>query len=441
MLPAYALLVFLASLLVSEQAYAFDRSYSTDPRVTPPAPYGLNLVRPEHRQIIEDHQREVPAGHSIEVGRVAVEVERLEVEAGPYAIQLTQPLIDLGTRYRNGGHAQQAIDIYKHAMHVLRINHGLDTPLQIPLLMHLIDGHLALGNYKEADQKQSALYNLKLHLYREEDPLQHAAIEHFADWQRSAYLANLGKNKYRRLLEIHNLYANMTEVKARLSDENDPALVPLLYKQMHVQYLISLYDGEKQDVVQVKNTSPGGAGPRISSAAEMQFVTLQNDNFRKGKRTMARILEIYQHNPHTPTSDIANAIIALGDWHIWFGRQAAAQRRYKEAFELLAANENGAMLIDKNFGKPMELPTSSVFQPGRIAPRVKHKGEVVMRFTVTKYGKARKIKTIVADSAMGETDIGRRPSKLLKQVRFRPRMEAGKMVSTEGLERRYFVSY
>lgn len=441
MLRAYALHICFSALWVQSQVYAFDPSHATDPRVAPPAPYGLNLIRPEHRQVIDDYRHEVPANYSINVERFSAEVQSLEVEAGPYASQLAQPLMDLGSQYRNSGDAQQAVDVFRRAMHVLRINHGLDTPLQIPLLMQLIDGHLALGNYKEADQKQSALYNLKLQLYQEEDPLRHAATEHFADWQRSAYLADLGKNKYSRLLEINNLYANMTEVKARLNGEHDPALVPLLYKQMHVQYLISLYEGEKENVVQINHTPPGGAGPQLANAAEMQFVTLQNDNFRKGKRIIARILEIYQHNADTSVSDIANALIALGDWQIWFGRQAAAQRRYREAFELLASSENGESLIDESFGKPVELPASSVFQPGRIAPRAKHKGEVLMRFSVTKYGKASRIEIIASNSATKDTDIGRRPSKLLRQIRFRPRMEAGKTVSTEGLERKYYVSY
>lgn len=442
MLPAYALLIFFAALLAPDHAYPFERSHSIDPRVDPPTAYGLNLVRPEHRQIIEDHVYEVPASHSIDVDQIAAELARLEAEAGPYSAQLAQPLIDLSSAYRSGGSAEGAIGVLKRAVHVLRINHGLDTPLQIPLLTQLIDGHLALGNYKEADKKHSVLYNLKLRIYAEVDPLRHIATEHFADWQRSAYLAELGEKKFNRLLGIHNLYTNLTDIQTTMIGKADPALVPLLYKQMQAEYLISLYNGEKKDEVEINSAQPGGEDAvRIPSQAEMQFLMLQKNNFRNGKQALAQILDIYENNPYTPASDIAKAKIALGDWHIWFGKPVIARHRYEEAFQLLAASEDSAALIDECFGKPLELPISKVFQPGRIAPRVKHKGEVVMRFSVTNYGEARKIKTLVSDPTMKETDAGRRTYKMLKRTRFRPRMEAGKVVSTEGLERKYYVSY
>ncbi|MGI9294674.1 MAG: tetratricopeptide repeat protein, partial [Pseudomonadales bacterium] len=372
----------------------------------------------------------------------AAQLERLEGEAGPYASQLTQPLMDLGLAYRSNGQAQEAIAFYKRAQHVLRINEGLDTPLQIPLLTLMIDGHLALGNYKEADRKQSVLYNLTLRIYQEQNPLRHIAAEQFADWQRSAYLAELGEKKFNRLLGIHNLYTNLTAAHASRTGKTDPSLVPLLYKQMQAEYLISRYDGEKKDEVQINSPQLGGPGAeRVRSEAKMQFLMLRRNNFRNGKKVLTRILDIYENNPDTPASDIADEKIALVDWHIWFGKPVIARHRYEEAFELLAASDDGATLIDESFGKPLELPTSSVFQPGRIAPRVKHKGEMLMRFSVTNYGEVRKIRTIVADPAMKETDAGRRTYKMLKSVRFRPRMEAGKVVSTDGLERKYYVSY
>lgn len=442
MLPAYALLILLSVLIAPDHTYAFDRLHSIDPRVDPPTAYGLNLVRPERRQIIDDRVPAVPTSHSIDAEHFSAEIARVEVQAGPYATQLTQPLMELGSAYRNNGDAQQAIDIYKRAMHVLRINHGLDTPLQIPLLTQLIDGHLALGNYKQADEKHSVLYHLKLRIYAEEDPLRHIATEHFADWQRSAYLAELGKKKFNRLLRIHNLYTNLTEIQATKIGKTAPALVPLLYKQMQSQYLISLYSGEKKDNVQINSPQPWGEDTEpLPSQAEMQFLTLQKNNFRNGKKSIKHILDIYRHNPDTPAVDIAKAKIALGDWHIWFGKPVIAWRSYEEAFELLAASEDSEALIEECFGKPLELPTSGVFQPGRIAPRARHKGEVVMHFSVTNYGAARNIKTILSDPAMKETDAGRRTYKMLKKVRFRPRMEAGKVVSTEGLERKYYVSY
>ena len=47
MLLASALLIILSTLLAPEQACTFDRLHATAPHATPPAPYGLNSVKPE----------------------------------------------------------------------------------------------------------------------------------------------------------------------------------------------------------------------------------------------------------------------------------------------------------------------------------------------------------------------------------------------------------
>ncbi|MGI9293469.1 MAG: hypothetical protein ACR2PS_05750, partial [Pseudomonadales bacterium] len=112
-LSASVLLIFSCALLAPGHGLAFERSHSLDRRAAPPTAYGLNLVRPEHRQIVDDGAYEVPANHSINVAHFAAQLERLEGEAGPYASQLTQPLMDLGLAYRSNGQAQEAIAFYK----------------------------------------------------------------------------------------------------------------------------------------------------------------------------------------------------------------------------------------------------------------------------------------------------------------------------------------
>ena len=74
-------------------------------------------------------------------------IKDLESNQGAYADQLSEYLLSLGLSLQQSGAHQDAIDAFKRGVHLARINDGLYSARQIPLLQREIASHMALGQY------------------------------------------------------------------------------------------------------------------------------------------------------------------------------------------------------------------------------------------------------------------------------------------------------
>ena len=72
-------------------------------------------------------------------------IARLEGERGAYAEGLSEQLLSLGLTLQRDSRHDEALDIFKRGVHLARINHGLYSAEQLPLLQAEIASHLALG--------------------------------------------------------------------------------------------------------------------------------------------------------------------------------------------------------------------------------------------------------------------------------------------------------
>ena len=78
----------------------------------------------------------------------------LESRYGPYAPGLSEQLLGLGSVYQKQGLHEEAAAVFKRGVHVARINDGLYSSSQIPLLQGLIQSLVAMGEYEGADERQ-----------------------------------------------------------------------------------------------------------------------------------------------------------------------------------------------------------------------------------------------------------------------------------------------
>src|SRR5210317_943906 len=58
----------------------------------------------------------------------------LEDSEGPYSDALAEPLTSLGRYYRASGDLEQATRMYRRALHLVRVNDGLYSERQMPVL-------------------------------------------------------------------------------------------------------------------------------------------------------------------------------------------------------------------------------------------------------------------------------------------------------------------
>lgn len=106
----------------------------------------------------------------------------------PYSNALREQYDALGTLLQQSGAHTDAIAAFESAMHIDRVNGGLFTLAQLPLVEKIILSHDALGNFGEVDDFHEYLFYIQQKSYPPGDPRLLAAQEEFADWNVEAYL-------------------------------------------------------------------------------------------------------------------------------------------------------------------------------------------------------------------------------------------------------------
>lgn len=107
---------------------------------------------------------------------------------GLYADELREQYQSLGELYQQNNEHERAITAFENAMHIDRVNDGLFTLRQLPLVENIIESYTALGNTEEVNDHQAYLYYVSQRAYPADDPRLLAAKENWADWNVESYL-------------------------------------------------------------------------------------------------------------------------------------------------------------------------------------------------------------------------------------------------------------
>ncbi|MDO8862995.1 tetratricopeptide repeat protein [Haliea sp. E1-2-M8] len=410
---------------------------SIAPEPPRPTPYGLDIVRisslpriavkedtPLLDPLSEQHQRSV---------------DLLQASRGPYSPTLIEPLSELGRAYQHTGRHRPAIDAFKRALHLIRVNRGLYSEDQLSLMEHLLVSQLALGQVAMADAGHDYLYRVQRKLYQPGSEAMSEAAMAYGDWKRKAFLDGFGDATYRHLLKIHKLHSGMID-EIQAGNADDLAQVPHLYERMRAEYLISRYEREQGPVVQLNISQSGLNAMPSSTQEELEFHRLKKNNYRTGRRTMERIVTLLERQDPTNVQALVEAGIAQGDWYAWWGQTALARQCYERAYAL--GSEDGSPATDPAslFAEPVELPGEPVFQPGPMTPPANNQARAVVRFDVSELGEARDIKYIELEAERAD-DARLVLYRMLRSVRFRPILREGTVARAHAIVREYNFQY
>ncbi|MEP6160563.1 MAG: hypothetical protein ABJ171_09360 [Halieaceae bacterium] len=400
--------------------------------------YGLKIVRGNDDRRAEPESELPIAGLSLL--RYMQSVENAEFDGGAYSADLAEPLQDMGRAYQSEEKHPQAIVFFNRALHLSRINEGLYSETQLPLLSSLIDSHLAMGQLQDVDAKQDYRFRIQQRVYESGDPALMEATLEYSDWQRQAYLDGFSGNTYRRVVDIYDVNTRQIDT-LEAADEADPKLIPHLYQRMQAEYLVSQYEGEKEAEFQLNLT--GAMEPQFGLSTDLaaqRFQYLREFNYRNGIKTMQQVVTIMEQQEGPDPVQLAQAKIALADWHLWWDNVARAVQSYEEAWQLLETD--GSRLTDPNalFQGPVELPAVPVFHPGGFSPVDDERAHATVLFDVSRAGRVRQLEVVqqTPPEHMGARVV---LFDMMKEMRFRPIVREGKVVVAESVIRDYRYEY
>ncbi|MEE4277129.1 MAG: hypothetical protein V2I82_01530 [Halieaceae bacterium] len=408
------------------------------PEVPPATYYGATLFRSDDPGVLEQPfvaPLEDPPGDSTQMERALSQVEG---HVGAVSPELVTPLRGLAAAYLAEKRYPEAIATLRRAIHLTRVNDGLHTPAQVGLLEQLIGAHIRLGDFASADAQHDYLYRVISYRNNHTSPELREATLRYANWMRGAYLGDLDRQRFPRLVLINDLYEDAIEDIEEHEGRYSRELLPYLKGRAQLSYLISVYPGENPAEIRAESSEMRRLD--VPGEAQLRFWRMQDHNYRYGLKALERRVEIFDEDPASTPLEKAEARIAVADWYQWHHRYAAAISLYEEAWELVGGSSEGTRWLQQVLGEPLELPRETVFSPGVVPLGTHFDAEVAIRFDVSRHGEAKDI-TILSEETRDTQPGITRAYHYLRNVRFRPMLREGTVVRAEDVERNYQIRY
>ena len=343
-------------------------------------------------------------------------VQEREWAQGPYGSGISETLLDAANYFHSRGDYRSAIVHWRRAVHLIRVNNGLYSRLQLPTLQRLLETYLALGDLESADEIQGYLYFLSGQNNPTGSPAHIAATVTWVDWERQRWLREPDPDDPGELLSLWRLLEQETreDEERRLTVDQ---LEPLVLAQLRTLYVIEISDfGLDRETELMIGRQYGTAQEPNVDRSHIQV--LQEGAYARGRQRLEALDERLAAEGLAGRRAALHRI--LGDWHQWHGQSQRAAEAYLESWRLLDA-AGQRELREAWYDEPVELPTE----------------EVLARFDVTERGKLRAIETAPRDPEQKSSAL--RLYRMLRDTRFRPRLVDGEPVVTPGLEREYRV--
>lgn len=128
-------------------------------------------------------------------------LQELQSEEGIYSPALGELYSDLGALQIELSDYDAAAQQYNQALQIARINTGLYSEQQIPLLLSLIDSHQRREDWQQVDNLSHLHLLMHQRLYAKQDPVFLAAAQDFGKWKLRLVNENLLELSSRRRLE------------------------------------------------------------------------------------------------------------------------------------------------------------------------------------------------------------------------------------------------
>lgn len=398
-----------------------------------PAAYGEHFIRLEPGEASDG---ESPAGNPLSAaeggGSAEYEQQLLEMEqqGGPYAAALAEPLAALARLQEQQGDIPQSRRLYERALHLVRVNEGLYSERQIPILRQLLGSYRQSGDMQALDTR----YDYYFRLYGAGQPpytdLRLGATLEYLRWQREALLLELDPEQSGRLLSLYNLNQKVLDAVASEDSAPYPLYRRLILSQLSNLYLLQhIYRPELQSGNDVPQHFNAGAWePKETN--EYRLELLQRGAVTRGRDLLD---ELIARTPAGDRVELALNYLELGDWNQWNDKRSEADAAYRRVIGLLAEADEAA-LSGQWLDTPRELPDNGVFRLPQTAddPR---EAVVQASFDVSAEGRARNIEAR-AENEDDDKKTGRFRRELA-DVRFRPAYREGKPGVVQGVSRRY----
>lgn len=399
-------------LLVAAIAVASDSTPDSELAIE-----ASDLQEPD-RDLLEEPSElsaRIDAGEAEEVLTLTSEIiADIKSNRTNYDAALVQPLLLFGDANRKLGQYVEAVDAYRRARQIARINNGLHSIEQVEAVHREAETYFELGHLGDANDSYEYIFTVYNQQY---DPFSVEllpSIFMLADWYVLIY----------NVFAARGLYEYATKIVAHHLDRTSPENVRAL------QGLAQTYRLERFRPL----TSLGNIEARIpvlywSDETPFTYHAVVND-FKAGEDILIELVKIELERAESTTESIALAKLELADWFTLFEENERAVVIYQDILETFE-DSKGTSFLTEEFRDvvPLFFPLSSSPEPQpRIVETQPVTGEVGFIIDIDETGRVAQVQL---DFARPQNEHVEKFQKTLQNAVYRPRFENGKPVARD----------
>ena len=282
-----------------------------------------------------------------EVDRYQNEITDLEEQYGPYDRALLEPLGGLANVYIENGILDRANSILDRQLQLLHISEGPDTFSQITILQSLIKNNLSVNDLEAVTDNYENLqfiYSQNPDATVEEKLL---AIDDLRNWHHLSFNLDIKPNRINHFITSRRLLRQMLRIARDEYGENDPLMIPFLYREAIEKYHLSA-------LLLSPDELGYDAGDRIFEPEQTQPETY----LRQAYEVVKEIRDIVQQSGDKEADGMAAVYEA--DFQMLMGL-GLAQRSYREAMGLFEEAGIDKQQITDFFSRPVILPVTEFY--------------------------------------------------------------------------------
>lgn len=399
-----------------------------------------------------------------------VKVGDMEALEGPYSDQLREDLFATGTLYQQTQEHDKALQMFERALAVSRINSGLQSLDQVPIMEAMALSYTSQLKFIAADAMMNAAFNLQEKVYGVASIELVSAQIKLGDWNTQAFM-----DRSSILVNIPrmNVQSFVADPKNFIPDALDPRETPL-YKlyEARVDYLNAIKSlvnvrafshpeimalenklltnyflhTHRENILYEPDFYLTRKKTKTATRLNQNAIELMNsENYDLGKEAHRRRLAYLNANQTRTPADVASAMLEEADWDLLFQRKTDADDKYIIAYQFFTDNPTflsaAANVIYPAVPVvlPAYLPAPNSRAKLDIATdaNVNFFGFIDVSFSINKFGKARKVKMLGKEGEVTR-NMEIRLNQYLRNVLFRPRY-TNNAVDTSTISLRYYI--
>lgn len=380
-----------------------------------------------------------------------------EANYGPFDQELSEMSYGLGNTLFLSLRFPEAIMAYQRAMHLDRVNQGVYSLGQEPMLRGIIATQQAMGEPDATSETYLQLLWLYSKAYGDTDPRMIPILDEASRWHMQAYSASGMRDDVFHLHMARGFSTHAINIAKEHFGESDLRLVGLLQNTALANYYLE----------QHQKSYPGVAGWEDTEAMFDRLPNIEwipqelywRRNFSlEGRKACKKMISILENNPAASPQDKARGYVANGDMLLLLNKPKPAIKSYQRAQLLLEQEAQDKPMIEELFGAPKMLPqprsapipsvpeniNQSVDDSTKLSfadfvgesvdplPLPTPKEYVMVAVDVSEKGTPDNI-NIVSIHADETEGMEKRARRAITGSRFRPRFENGSPVTTQAL--------